>query len=51
MKNLESFGVQELGAKEIGEIDGGIIPLLIIAADVFIMSAMSGYLYESWKSR
>tara|TARA_R110000868_G_scaffold172128_1_gene407938 strand:- start:719 stop:874 length:156 start_codon:yes stop_codon:yes gene_type:complete len=51
MKNLENFGVQELDAREIRETDGGIIPLLIIAVDLFIMSAYSGYLYEAWKSK
>lgn len=28
MKNLQSFGVQELNAEEIREIQGGIAPLL-----------------------
>ncbi|WP_370408259.1 hypothetical protein [Tenacibaculum dicentrarchi] len=31
MKNLEYFGVQELSANEAREIEGGIVPLLIVA--------------------
>ena len=29
MKNLERFGVQELNAKEIKDIDGGFFPIAI----------------------
>ncbi|MBK3515977.1 class IIb bacteriocin, lactobin A/cerein 7B family [Carboxylicivirga marina] len=32
MKNLNELGVQEMDAKEIKIIDGGIIPLLVVAA-------------------
>ncbi|MBS2209822.1 hypothetical protein KEM09_00295 [Carboxylicivirga mesophila] len=32
MKNLNELGVQELDAKEMKKTDGGIIPLLIVAA-------------------
>ncbi len=46
MKNLQSFGVQELNAKEVRNTDGGIIPLLFIAADIFVYSAFAGYVYQ-----
>ena len=48
--NLTNLGVQEMNAKEIRETDGEIIPLLILiyAVDVFILSTMAGYLYESY---
>jgi|TARA_B110000037_G_C17123440_1_gene506928 lactobin A/cerein 7B family class IIb bacteriocin len=29
MKNLQNFGVQELSASEIREVDGGFVPLII----------------------
>jgi lactobin A/cerein 7B family class IIb bacteriocin len=29
MKNLQNFGVQEMNAKEIREIDGGFFPIAI----------------------
>jgi hypothetical protein len=36
MKNLESFGVQELGARETKEINGGFLGTLIFGAIVLI---------------
>ena len=40
MKNLElkNFGVVEMDAKEMNEIDGGIIPLLIIGCCLLLSS-------------
>ena len=35
-KNLENYGVRELNAKEIREVDGEIIGILISAAMVYI---------------
>jgi len=32
MKNLNEFGVQEMNAKEMKNVDGGIIALLVVAA-------------------
>ena len=32
MKNLENFGVQELNSREMEEVNGGIIPILIAVA-------------------
>jgi len=32
MKNLQSFGVQELNTKEIENIDGGFLPLALVVA-------------------
>ncbi|WP_233900534.1 hypothetical protein [Tenacibaculum piscium] len=48
MTNLKSFGVQEMSAKEIKETDGGIIPLLFLAADIFIYSTFSSYVYHKY---
>jgi len=35
MKNLESFGVQELNAKEIREVEGGLWPLALLGWYVY----------------
>lgn len=43
MKNLQSYGVQELNAKEIRETDGGVIPLLaLLVVDVFMFGFFTG---------
>jgi lactobin A/cerein 7B family class IIb bacteriocin len=41
-KNLESFGVQELNAKEVRETEGGLIPLLIIGIALLASSCAPG---------
>jgi len=48
MKNLESYGVQEMGFKEIEETDGGIVPIILAAYafDVFALSFLAGVYYE-----
>ncbi|MBE7697179.1 MULTISPECIES: class IIb bacteriocin, lactobin A/cerein 7B family [Tenacibaculum] len=48
MKNLNDFGVQELSANEMENIDGGILPLLFIAADIFIYSTTASYIYHKY---
>ncbi|WP_242203382.1 class IIb bacteriocin, lactobin A/cerein 7B family [Aestuariivivens insulae] len=46
MKDLENYGVLEMNAREIKETEGGIIPLLILAVDVFAVSFFAGAYYE-----
>lgn len=51
MKNLESFGVQEMNSQEIIDCQGGILPLLLIlATDAVLLGFMGGYTYESFVS-
>ncbi|KAF9659147.1 hypothetical protein ABHQ57_01710 [Tenacibaculum sp. ZH5_bin.1] len=47
MKNLESFGVQELNSKEIKKIDGGVIGLI---ASAFWAGVAYGYVKEKVES-
>ncbi len=42
MKNFEQFGVQELNAVEMKETDGGILPLIVGVALVFLASGCAG---------
>jgi hypothetical protein len=37
-----------LNAEEIKETDGGFLPLLFLAADIFIYSAFSSYVYHRY---
>ncbi|MBT8245773.1 MAG: class IIb bacteriocin, lactobin A/cerein 7B family [Winogradskyella sp.] len=49
--NLENLGVQEMNAKELTTVDGGIIPLLVLGAmavDAAILGTMAGYLYTMY---
>jgi len=48
MKNLERYGVQEMGTKEVNETRGGIVPIIIAAyaIDLFVLSFMAGTYYE-----
>ena len=48
MKNLESFGVQEMSSLEIKKTEGGIIPFLILAFDVAATSFFAGAAYEMY---
>ena len=50
MKNLQSFGVQELNSKEIKDVNGGFLPLLFFAIDVvFVTSTLVSYAYHKYK--
>nr|WP_299031659.1 class IIb bacteriocin, lactobin A/cerein 7B family [uncultured Tenacibaculum sp.] len=44
MKNLKGFGVQELNAKELQEVEGGLIGLGIAAAGLFLASFSAGWM-------
>jgi len=39
MQNIEAYGVQQLNSQEINDIDGGIIPLIVIAALLIPLAA------------
>ncbi len=49
MKNLESFGVQELNAMEVRETDGGILPLLaLVVYDAICLGFLAGAAHETF---
>lgn len=46
--NLNNLNLVELNAQEVQEIDGGIIPLLLImCVDAFLFSTMASKIYHS----
>jgi lactobin A/cerein 7B family class IIb bacteriocin len=44
MKNLQSFGVQELSAKEVKEIDGGLLLTCIAIGGFWLASFTVGWM-------
>lgn len=49
MKNLENYGVVSLDAREMKDVDGGIIPVIVVAGTIafwglaFYGAFMAGY--------
>lgn len=47
MEKFESLHVNELNAEELTNVNGGLLPLLIVfAIDVTVLGFMGGYIYE-----
>jgi lactobin A/cerein 7B family class IIb bacteriocin len=44
--NLENFGVQEMDAREMENVDGGILPLLALAVEVVFFGAAADIILD-----